>query len=278
MTDQTEKGRAFRELHQAGNPFTLANAHDAGSARMLAGLGAQAIGTTSSGFAHTLGLPDFGSVSRDQMLDHCEDVVKAVDLPVSGDLGSGYGHDPDGVAECVELAAEVGLVGCALEDTASDIHNQHYDFDIAVERIRVAVEAADALPFDFTICARADGVMIGVYDVEEAIRRLQAFEEVGAHCVYCPMPPSINDIATICASVNVPVNALCAGSFTKYSRADFAKAGVARISLGSALARVTSKMVHDIGKSIIDNGDFSALALGMPGDRIEALLEKGSAK
>ena len=277
MTDQAEKGRIFRELHQPGNPFTLTNAHDPGSARMLAALGSQAIGTTSAGFAHTLGLGDYGDVSRDQMLDHCEDIVRAVDVPVSGDLENGYADDPDGVAECVQLAAEVGMVGCALEDTAPDIGKEYYDFDIAVERMRVAVEAAEALPFDFTICARADGVMRGLYDMDEAIRRLQAFEEVGAHCVYCPMPPSFNDLATLCASVSVPVNALCAGSFTKYNRADFAKAGVARISLGSVLARVATKMVHDIGKAIIDNGDYSALGLAMSGDQIEALFKKGSA-
>ena len=275
--DQKEKARAFRELHNPGNPFVLPNAYDVGSAKMFAALGAQAVATTSAGFAFTLGQPDGAVVTRDQMLDHCEDVVRAINLPVSADLENGYAHDPDGVAECVELAAEVGLVGCTLEDTTMDSAQPSYDFDVAVERMRVAVETAEALPFDFTICARADGVMIGAYDVEEAIRRLQAFEEVGAHCVYCPMPPSMDDLAKICASVSVPVNALCAGRFTKFSQSDFGKIGVGRISIGSALSRVTHKLVNDIGDAMINKGDFSALALAMNGDQVDAMLKKGSA-
>lgn len=277
MTDQADKAQAFKEMHIPGTPFVQPNAYDVGSAKMLAALGAQAIATTSAGFAFTQGEPDFGSVTRDQMLDHCEDVCRAVSVPVSADLENGFAHDPDGVAETVELAAEVGLVGCTLEDVASDIDRKHYDFDIAVARMEAAVAAAEALPFDFTVCARADGVMLGVYDVEEAIRRIQAFEEVGAHCVYVPMPPSMDALKTICASVNVPVNALCAGPFVKYSKDDFGKIGVARISIGSALSRVTHKMVHDIGKAMIEGGDFSALALGMNGDKVDALLAKGGA-
>ena len=278
MMDQAEKARIFRELHKPGDPFVLPNAYDVGSAKMLAALGAQAIATTSAGFAFTLGEADGCRVSRDQMLDHCEDVVRGVDLPVSADLENGYGHDPDSVAEMVELAADVGLVGCTLEDTTMEPGKPSYDFDMAVERMRVAVEAAEALPFDFTLCARADGVMIGSYDVAEAIDRLQAYEEVGAHCLYCPLPPSIEDVAKICASVSVPVNVLCAGPFAKYSKADFARAGAARISIGSALSRVTHKMVHDIGQAMIERGDFSALALGMSGAKVDALLEKGSAR
>ncbi len=277
MTDQAEKAEAFRELHKPGDPFVLANAHDIGSAKLLAGLGADAIATTSAGFAFTAGVPDFGHVTRDQMLDHCEDLVRAVDVPVSADLENGYADDPDGVAEMVELAAEVGLVGCTLEDVFPGGEKPYYDFDIAVERMRAAVETAEALPFDFIVCARADGVMLGAYDLDEAIRRLQAFEEIGAHCVYCPMPASMEDLTTICASVSAPVNALCAGPYAKYSRADFGKAGAARISIGSALASVTQKMVHDIGKAMIDNGDFSGLALGISDKKVDALLEKGGA-
>lgn len=277
MLDQYDKGKIFRDMHKPGDPFILPNAHDVGSAKMLAALGAKAIATTSAGFAFTMGHPDGCIVTRDEMLDHCEDVVRGVDLPVSADLENGYSDDPAGVVECVELAAEVGLVGCTLEDMTMDPSYPFYDFDIAVERMRVAVEAAEALPFTFTICARADGVMNGVYDVEEAVRRLQAFEEVGAHCVYCPLPPTMDDLATICASVSTPVNALCAGPFAKYSKADFAKAGAARISIGSALSRVTHKFIHDIGKAMLDEGDFSGLNLGMPGSQVDELLKKGGA-
>ncbi|MFD0916578.1 isocitrate lyase/phosphoenolpyruvate mutase family protein [Pseudahrensia aquimaris] len=277
MTDQAEKARDFREMHTPGDPFVLPNAYDVGSAKMLAALGADAIATTSAGFAFTVGEPDGCKVTRDQMLDHCEDVCRAVSLPVSADLENGYADDPAGVAEMIELAAEVGLVGCTLEDTTMETAKPSYDFDIAVARMEAAVEAAEALPFEFTVCARADGVMIGSYDLDEAIRRIQAYEEVGAHCVYIPMPASMEDLKLICASVGVPVNALCAGPFVKYSKVDFAKAGAARISVGSALSRVTHKIVHDIGKAMIENGDFSALALGMSGTQVDALLAKGSA-
>ncbi len=276
--DQSDKASVFRELHQPGNPFIMANAHDVGSAKVLAAMGAHAIGTTSAGFAFTVGEPDGAIVTRDAMLDHCEDLARAIDIGVSGDLENGYADDPAGVAECIELAAEVGLVGCSIEDSSFDPAKPAYDFDVAVERIRVAVEAAEDLPFEFTLCARADGVMIGAYDVEEAIARCQAFEEVGAHVVYAPVLPTIEDVARLCSSVSIPVNVLCAGAMTKYSRDDFAKAGVARISVGSALASVTHKAILDIGQAMLDEGDFTGLARGASGRRINELLKDGSAK
>lgn len=277
MMDQDDKASLFREMHVAGDPFIIPNAYDIGSARVLAGLGAKAIATTSSGFAFTLGRPDMGNVSREEMLDHCEDMVRCVGVPVSADLENGFAHDPDGVAETVEMAAEVGLVGCTLEDSTMDAAHPSYDFEIAVARMAAAVEAAEALPFDFTICARADGVMLGSYSVKEAIRRLQAYEEVGAHCVYCPMPPNFEDLATICASVSVPVNALCAGQFTKYSRDDFARIGVARISIGGSLARVTHAIIAEIGTAMLSTGDFSGLGRAMPGGEVDRLLKAGEA-
>lgn len=276
--NQAGKADLFRALHQPGNPFVLANAHDLGSAKMLVALGAKAIATTSAGFAFSMGVGDGAVVTRDQMLRHCEAVVNAVDVPVSGDLEHGYGDSPKAVGECVKLAAETGLVGCALEDTIPNSDKPYYEFDLAVERMAAAVETANSLPIKFTICARADGLMIGAYDSDEAIRRLQAFAKIGAHCVYAPMPADFAELEKICRSVSVPFNALCAGKFANYSREDFAKIGVARISLGSALARVTHHYVHDVGKAILDKGDFSGLLQGMPGDQIEALLDKGTAR
>ncbi|NKB52273.1 MAG: isocitrate lyase/phosphoenolpyruvate mutase family protein [Rhizobiaceae bacterium] len=275
--DQDDKCTLFRELHIPGDPFIIPNAYDVGSAKMLAGLGAKAIATTSSGFAFTLGRPDMGNVSRDEMLDHCEDMVRAVGIPVSADLENGFADDPDGVAETVEMAAEVGLVGCTLEDSTMDPTHPSYDFDVAVARMAAAVEAAEALPIDFTVCARADGVMLGAYDVDEAIRRLQAFETIGAHVVYCPMPPSVEDLAKICSSVSTPVNVLCAGKFTKYSRDDFAKIGAARISIGGALARVTHGIVADIGTAMLASGDFSGLGKAMNGGEVDKMMKAGEA-
>jgi len=275
--DQSEKCEIFRELHRPGDPFILANAHDIGSAKMLAAMGAQAIATTSSGFAFTVGKPDGALVTRDEMLDHCEDVVRAVGLPVQGDLENGYADDPDGVAECIELAAEVGLAGSCIEDSTFEDGKPSYDFDVAVARIAAAVEVAEALPFDFTLTARADGVLVGAYDVDEAIRRAQAFEEVGAHCIYVPLPPTMDDIKTICASVSAPVNVLCAGSFTKYSKTDFAKAGAARISIGGALARATHRLILETGHAMLDDGDFTHLAKSVNGDEIDRMLKDGGA-
>ncbi|MDD9908389.1 MAG: isocitrate lyase/phosphoenolpyruvate mutase family protein [Ahrensia sp.] len=275
--DQSEKCELFRRLHVPGDPFFLANVHDVGSAKMFAAMGAKAIATSSAAFAFTIGKPDMGHVSRDEMLDHCEDIVRAVDLPVQGDLENGYAHDPDGVAECIELADEVGLAGACIEDSTFEDGKPSYDFEVAVARIAAAVEAAEAMPHDFTLTARADGVMIGAYDVEEAIRRAQAFEEVGAHCIYVPLPPTMEDVATICASVSAPVNVLCAGKFTKYGRGDFAKAGAARISIGSALARATHRIILEAGHAMIDDGDFTALAKSVNGAEIDRLLKEGGA-
>ncbi|RMF36638.1 MAG: isocitrate lyase/phosphoenolpyruvate mutase family protein [Alphaproteobacteria bacterium] len=268
-----DPGAGFRALHRPGDPFILANAWDIGSARVLAALGAQAIGTTSAGFAFTLGLPDGARISRDQALAHAQDLVAATPLPVSADLENGYAEAPEAVAETVRLAAECGLAGCSIEDTALP-GSGAYPFDLALERVRAAIAATRALPRDFVLVARADGVLQGGYDVEEAIRRVTAFAEAGADCVYVPMPPSMEDIARICAAVHVPVNALAAGPFIQYGRSDFAAAGVARISVGSALARVTHKAIIDAAGPMIA-GDFTAL-VGASTREVDALLGEGA--
>ncbi|EFL89624.1 isocitrate lyase/phosphoenolpyruvate mutase family protein [Ahrensia sp. R2A130] len=275
--DHDDKAKLFREMHRPGEPFVLPNASSVGEARMLAAIGADAIATTSSGYAFTQGLADGINLTRDQMLDHCEDMVRAVDLPVSADLENGYADDPDGVAETVELAGEIGLAGCALEDTTFEPGKPSYDFDIAVARIAAAVEVAEAMDVDFTICARADGVMIGAYDLEEAIRRCQAFIEVGAHCVYVPVPGTMEDLALLCSSVEAPVNALASGPLVKFSRDDFAKAGAARISIGGGLGSAMQRTALDIGRQMIADGDFTGLARTVSEEEINALLKMGSA-
>ncbi|HEU0222787.1 MAG TPA: isocitrate lyase/phosphoenolpyruvate mutase family protein [Paracoccaceae bacterium] len=269
-----DPGPAFRALHRPGDPFILANAWDAGSARLLAALGAEAIGTTSAGHAFTLGLPDGGHLGRDAALAHAEALVRATPLPVSGDFENGFGAAPETVAETVRLACEAGLAGCSIEDT--DLPGQGpYDFAFAVERIRAAAAAARALPRDFVLVARADGVMLGSYGVDEAIARIVAFAEAGADCLYVPLPPSLEDVARICRAVRVPVNALAAGPFVKHSRAEFAAAGVARISIGSALARVTHRAIVEAARPMLEAGDFSGLT-GMPGGEVDKLLAKGA--
>ena len=252
----------------------MPNAHDIGSAKLLVALGARAVATTSAGFAFTVGKADGANVSRDEMLDHCEDMVRAVNVPVHADLENGYGDDPDSVAECIELAIDTGLAGCCIEDSTFEGGKPSYDFDVAVERIKAAVTVVQDKSPDFTLCARADGVMIGAYDAKEAIKRCLAFEEVGASVLYAPVLP-FAELEELCASCKAPVNALCAGELVKYSKDDFAKINVARISIGSALARVTHKFIHDIGQAMIENGDFSALALGISGSKVDGLLRQG---
>ena len=269
-------GADFRALHQKGNPFVLANAYDLGSAKVLTTLGAKAIGTTSSGHAFTLGRGDMGYVTRDEAMAHAQEIVAATHLPVSGDFENGYGKDPDTVAETVRMAAEIGLAGCSIEDTDMP-GTGAYDFDLSVERIKAAAAAARSLSRDFVLVARADGIMNGAYDIDEALRRLRAFDVAGADCLYAPMPKTMDDLKRICASTDKPVNALAVGQYASCTTADFATAGVARISLGSGLARTTHAALIKAARHILSDGDFSDILNAALGQEVEALLrgEKG---
>lgn len=272
MTDQN-RAAAFRALHQKGNPFILANAWDIGSAKMLAAMGAQAIGTSSAAHAFTLGRPDMGHVTRDEALAHAQDLVSAVNIPVSGDFENGFGDDPDTCAQTVRLSYEAGLAGISIEDTALPAATP-YDREFAIERIRAAAAAARALPGDFVLVARADGVMNGQYDLDEAIARIEGYEAAGADCLYIPMPGTLVDQARICAATKLPVNALAAGPMAQVSRDQMAHAGVARISLGSALARMTHRVIHDAAQAMFESGDFLMLSTGMAGGDVDALLTR----
>ncbi len=262
---------SFRDLHKAGDPFILANAWDAGSAKMLASLGAEAVATSSAAHAFTLGRPDGGTVTRDEALTHAETLVAAVDVPVSGDFENGYGPAPEDCAETVRLSAEVGLAGISIEDAAFP-SDAAYPFEVAVERIRAAAAAARTLGQDFILVARADGVMNGHYDIEEALRRIQAFDAAGADCLYVPLPKTMDDLKRVVAATDKPVNVLVAGPYANHSREFYAAMGAARLSLGSALARVTHKAIHDAGQAMFGAGDFSHLKNGMPGGAVDKLL------
>lgn len=268
-------GAAFRALHVPGNPFILANAWDRGSARMLAALGAQAIATSSAAHAFTLGLPDGGRVTLDQALTHAEDLVSAVNVPVSGDFENGFGHGPEVVAETVRLSARIGLAGISIEDTEFP-SGQPYDFALAVERIRAAASAARDLPHDFVLVARADGVMNGTYDMAEALKRIRAFDAAGADCLYVPFPPTLDDVAATIKATTKPVNVLIAGPFAQHSRKAYADMGAARLSLGSSLARATHRTLHDAATAMFGSGDFTPLTQGISGKIVDQLLIKGA--
>ena len=266
-----DMGARFRALHRPGDPFVLANAWDEGSARLLKALGASAIGTSSAAHAFTLGRPDGGHVTRDEALAHAERLVAATGLPVSGDFENGFGEAPETVAETVRLSAEAGLAGISVEDTALP-GEAPYPFDLAVERIRAGAAAARALGRDFVFVARADGVMTGRYDLEEALRRIRAFDAAGADCLYVPVPGTAEDLARVVAATAKPVNALAVGPFAGITREGFAALGVARISLGAALARVTHRAIVEVGEAILGRGDFSGLARTIPGAEVDRLL------
>jgi 2-methylisocitrate lyase-like PEP mutase family enzyme len=273
MPSLAQRHDTFFRLHQSGC-FVVPNPWDVGSARMMAALGAEALATTSAGFAFTLGRPDMGTVTRDEALAHAEALVAATPLPVTGDFENGFADDPDGVAETVRLAAAVGLSGCSIEDTQMTPGNPAYAFPLAVERIRAATAAARALGRPFVLCARADGVMNGTYDVAEGIRRLQAFEAAGADLLYMPCPPGLPELKQVLAAVKKPVNALAYGPLLGLSVPEFAALGVRRISLGSMLARATHDVLHDRMREIT-GGSFAGLK-GVGGGDIDGLLVKGS--
>ena len=264
----------FREMHRPGDPFVLANAWDVGSARMLVAAGVEAIGTTSAGHAFTRGLPDGGRVGRAEAIAHAADLAAHVRVPVSADLEDGYGPEPSDAGDAVAEAVRAGLAGCSIEDVGAN--GRPYGLAAAVARIEAAVGAARAGPGDHVLCARADGVMHGAYDLAEAIERLQAFEAAGADVLFCPLPGTRDDLRRVVDAVSAPVNALAAGPFLRLTRADFAEIGVARVSLGSSLARATHAVIRDAAAAIVARGDFSGLG-GAGAAEIDAMLAKGAA-
>lgn len=239
------------------------------------GHGRETLATSSAAHAFTLGRPDMGGVTRDEALAHAENIVAATSLPVSGDFENGFGDAPEDVADTIRLAASAGLSGCSIEDTQMVPGNPAYEFDLAVERIQAAAAAARALGRPFILTARADGVMNGVYDMADGIRRLQAFEGAGADCLYLPVPPDLDGLRAVLSSVSAPVNALAAGALARQDVATLAGIGVRRISLGSMPARVTHAALVGAMSGIYERGTFEAFAGAASGDQIDALLEKG---
>jgi len=261
----------FADLHQAGC-FVMPNPWDIGSAKVMAAKGAVALATSSAAHAFTIGKPDMGHVTRDEALLHAAEIVAATSLPVSGDLENGYGDSPEDVAETIYLAADVGLSGASIEDTTMRADAPSYEFELAVERVTAGAKAARDLGRPFMLTARADGVMIGAYDMDEAILRAQAFVAAGADVIYVPIPPSMEDLARLCATVDTPVNGLAAGPFLQHSMAEFAAAGVRRISLGSAIARATHRVLDDALGAMLGAGDFTPIRHSISGDRIDKML------
>ncbi len=259
MSMQGGKAAAFKALHQRPETFVIANPWDAGTARILTALGFQALSTTSAGLAFTLGRRDAaGCVTRDEALANARSIVDATALPVAADLENGYGHSPEAAAETIHLAAESGLVGGSIEDATGDPANPIYGFDHAVERIHAATASARALPFPFMLVARAENFLHGRPDLDDTIRRLQAFEAVGAEVLYAPGITRAEDIRTLCASVSKPVNILMGiKGVPPISVTEFGSLGVRRISIGSGFARAALTAFLHASREVRDHGTFT---------------------
>ena len=233
----TDKGAAFRALHERPGAFIIPNPWDIGSARILAAIGFEALATTSAGLAFSLGVAE-GQVGMEGTLAHCRAIVTATPLPVSADLEMGFGDSPESAARTVRAAFEIGLAGCSLEDHTGKPDAPIYDFTLAVERIAAAAEARRALPGDFVLTARAENFLWGRPDLDDTIRRLQAFEAAGADVLYAPGLQDIETIRTVCSAVTKPVNIVMGMPGATFTLAELAEAGAKRISVGSGLARL----------------------------------------
>lgn len=253
-----EKGRRFRELHERDRAFVIPNPWDIGTARIFAAMGFEALATTSAGFAFGLGRRDArGAVRRDETLAHIAQIAGATDLPVSADLENGFGDAPETAAETIMLAAEAGMVGGSIEDAADDPDAPIYDFAHAVDRVAAAVEAARKVPHPFLLTARAENYLYGRPDLDDTIRRLQAFEEAGADVLYAPGLRDIEDIRTLCSALSKPVNVIMGIAGANISVDELSAAGVKRISVGSALARAALGEVLRAAAEIKESGTFT---------------------
>jgi len=254
-TSQQSKAEAFRELHR-GDCFVIPNPWDAGSARLLAGLGFAALATSSGAAAAVLGRRD-GELTRDEALAHARAIVQATDLPVAGDLENGFGDAPADAALTIRLAGECGLVGGSIEDAGSVNDRRIYGFEHAVERIAAAAEAARSLPFPFTLTARCENFLRGNPDLDDTIRRLQAYEKAGADVLFAPSLPDMTAVRTVCASLGRPLNYMIGRKGASFSVAELRDAGVRRISLATSLYRAAMAGLMQAASEVRQQGSFS---------------------
>lgn len=256
MASQAEKGRAFRALHEQKETFFIPNPWDAGSARVLEGLGFKALATTSGGFANSTGKLD-GQPGRDAVLAHAAVLTRATNIPVSADLEDGFGESPETIAETIRLAAQAGLVGGSIEDYTGKADAPLYEIAQAADRVRAAAEAAKKLDFPFTLTARAENFFRGKPDLADVIKRLQAYQEAGADVLFAPALRSAEDIATIVREVDRPLNVLGGiGGLASLTLADYQKLGVRRISVGSLLSTVSYGALISAATELKDKGSF----------------------
>ena len=272
--NQLQKAERLRALHDRPGIFVVPNPWDAGTARLLAGMGFEALATTSAGLAYALGRPDGqGKVSRAETLSNAAQIVAATDLPVSADLENGFGDRPEDAAETIRQAAAIGLVGGSIEDATGDRQQPIYDFELAVERVAAAAAAAREFPFPFTFVARAENFLNGRPDLDDTIKRLQAFEAAGADVLFAPGLPSLDAIRQVCAAVGKPVNVVIGA--TPYTLQELGAAGVRRVSTGSSLARAALRGLKDAATGILASGTFDYAGEAIPYGEVNGLMGDG---
>jgi len=270
-----EKYRTFFALHERPGALVIPNAWSAGTARILTALGFEAIATTSAGFAFSIGKQDSAAdLSRDEILENAKSIVEATALPVSADLQNG-GRSPQMCAATVELGAEAGLVGGSIEDATGDAHQPIFQFDLAVERVAAAAEAAQDCQFLLT--ARAENFLHGRPDLKDTIHRLQAFAEAGADVLYAPGLPNLEAIREVCASLSKPVNVLMGLKGATYSVDELAAAGAKRISVGGSFARAALGAFVRAAREVKDKGTFSYASEAMPHAEAGSYMASGKA-
>jgi 2-methylisocitrate lyase-like PEP mutase family enzyme len=277
MRSQYERARRFRELHEQPGIFVMPNPWDAGTAKLFASLGFEALATTSLGFSSARGRLDGTlSISRDELIANCREIAAATDLPVNADLENGYADEPEEAAGIIRLAAEAGIVGGSIEDASGDPARPIYDFALAVERVAAAAQVARSLSFPFTFTARAENYLHGRPDLDDTIRRLQAFAAAGADVLYAPGLRDLETIRQVAAAVKKPVNVVMSSADPAITAQQLAAVGVKRISVGGALARLAYATVRDAAVAMRDAGSFQWMRDTLPGAELKAIFKKYS--
>jgi 2-methylisocitrate lyase-like PEP mutase family enzyme len=263
MRSQIDKAIAFRALHERAGAFIIPNPWDAGTAKLLASLGFEALATTSLGVANMLGRAE-RVVTRAEIIANCRDIAAATDLPVNADLENCFAHDPKEAAETIRMAAEAGAVGGSIEDYSGDTATPIYDFDLAVARVRAAVEVAHSLPVPFMLTARAENLLHGPHDVAEAIRRLQAYEAAGADVLYAPGLRNLTEVREVVNAVRRPFNIVTGWLDPDITAAQLADAGAKRISVGGALSRLALASFVKAAHAMRQDGSLAFMGEMMP--------------
>jgi 2-methylisocitrate lyase-like PEP mutase family enzyme len=275
MRTQAERARTFRALHERPGIFVMPNPWDAGTAKLFASLGFEALATTSLGLANALGRVDGAlAISREELIANCQAIAAATELPVNADLENGYADDPGEAATIIRLAADAGVVGGSIEDASGDPAKPIYDFNLAVERVAAAAEVAHALRFPFTFTARAENFLHGRRDLDDTVRRLQAFAAAGADVLYAPGLRDLETIRQVAAAVGKPLNVVMSAADPELTARQLADVGVKRISVGGALSRLAFAAVRDAAVAMREGGSFQWVRDTMPTKDLKAIFSR----